>query len=313
MRLTANLAMIVALAMTPAVASEYAYVTCQNGDGVSVLDLTSQKRHQHWHVSGKPAGIAVAKTAVFTVAAGSKILRKHDPKTGLVQAQVTLDGGPVGVAHDPWRNRLFVSDWYNARVWVLDASDLSQTGYLAVDAAPAGLALSKDGRYMATAQRDADQVSIFDAETLELMHNVTVGTRPFGLRFGPNGRVFVGNVGSDDLSIIEPDLGLLLTTIDVGKRPYGVAFAQGRAFVSNQYSDTLSVIDLETLAHIATLNTGEYPEGIDANSDGTQIIVANWFDNSVTIFDALSLSVIQEIETCDGPRAFGTFILGDKK
>lgn len=314
MRLTRNLTLAPTLAMTLAATSvaagDLAYVTCQNGDGVSVLDLAQGTQHQHWDVSGKPAGVASHASGVFTVAADSKTIRRHDPATGDVQAQALLDGGPIGIAHDPRRNRVFISDWYHARIWVLNATDLTQTAELEVGAAPAGLALSDDGLLLASADRDADQVSIFDAETLGLLHRVDVGTRPFGLRFAPDGRLFVGNVGSDDLSVIDAARGVVLKTVAVGARPYGVAFAKGRAFVTNQYADTLSVIDLGTLTQVATLETGEYPEGIDTTSDGTGIVVANWFENSVIIFDAGTLSVIKNIETCDGPRAFGTFILG---
>lgn len=301
------------LAASSAAAGDLAYVTCQNGDGLSVLDLTRGMAEQHWGVPGKPAGVAVAGEAVFTVAADSKAVRRHDAKTGKVQSEAVLDGGPIGVAYDAARNRLFVSDWYNARIWVLNAADLAKTGQLETGAAPAGLALSDNGRFLASADRDADQVSIFDAETLELLHSVDVGSRPFGLRFAPDGRLFVGNVGSDDITVVDPAEGVTRATVAVGARPYGVAFAQGRAFVTNQHADTLSVIDLASLTTVATLDTGEYPEGIDTSSDGQQVVVANWFDNSVTIFDAASLSVVNTIETCDGPRAFGTFILGERE
>ncbi len=102
----------------------------------------------------------------------------------------------------------------------------------------------------------------------------------------------------------------LVATIPVGERPYGVAFARSRAFVTNQYDNTLSVIDLQTLTHEARIDVGEYPEGIDTTSDSNRVVVANWFDNTVSIVDAKTLSVLSEIETCDGPRAFGAFLLG---
>lgn len=304
--------LITALILTAvsAAAGDIAYVTCQNGEQVSVLDMQTHKEISRWSVPGKPAGVAVAKNAVFTVAPDSKTVRRHDPHTGNVVAQVQLEGGPIGVAHDAGRNRLFVSDWYNARIWVLDAQTLEPLRDLSVGAAPAGLALSPDGRYLASADRDADQASVFDASTLALLHRISVGTRPFGLGFAPDGRLFVGNVGSNDVSVIDPEQGVVTATLPVGNRPYGVGFAKNRAFVTNQYEDSVSVIDLATLAPLKRLETGEYPEGIDVTSDGKQIVVANWFENSVTIFDAEGLFMVGHISTCDGPRAFGTFLSG---
>ena len=75
---------------------------------------------------------------------------------------------------------------------------------LATGSAPAGLALSPDGRWLVTADRDADQLSVFDAETLALRHRVRVGSRPFGVAFAPDGRVFSADVGSNSVSVVDP-------------------------------------------------------------------------------------------------------------
>lgn len=299
------------LAALPVAAGERAFVTCQNGDGVSVLDLDAGTEIARWSVPGKPAGVAAFGKGVFTVAPDSKTVRRHDPATGEVTAETRLEGGPIGVVHDPARGRLFVSDWYNARIWVLDDRTLAHQGDLATGAAPAGLALSDDGRFVASADRDADQVSVFAAETLALVRRIDVGTRPFGLRFAPDGRLFVANVGSNDVTVISADMAGIEARFPVGDRPYGVAFAKGRALVTNQYADTLSIVDAASLELRATLPTGEYPEGIDTAPGTDTIVVANWFDNTVTVIDATTLSVIKDIATCDGPRAFGKFVLGD--
>ncbi len=303
---------VAVFAATPGLA-DIAYVTCQTGDEVSVIDLKSRAETARWMLPGKPAGVAVSSDAVFTVSADSKTVRRTHPQTGAIEAEQTLEGGPVGIALDPMRDRLFISDWYSARIWVLAAPDLSLIGSLSVGAAPAGLALSPDGRFLASAEKEADQATVFDAETLEPLHSVQVGTRPFGLTFAPDGRLFVANVGTNDVTIVDPQTGKVLATVPVGDRPYGVAFAQGRAFVTNQYDGTVSVIDLDSLDVLKTLTVGEYPEGIDATKDQSRIVLANWFDNTVTIVDAATLSVIEDIDTCDGPRAFGAFILGEQK
>ncbi len=293
--------------------ADVAYVTCQTGDEVSVIDLTTRTETARWQVPGKPAGIAVAHNAVFTVSADSKTILRMNPETGAVAAETVLDGGPIGTVLDAARDRLFVSDWYSARIWVLAASDLTILRTLDVGASPAGLTLSPDGRFLASADKEANQVSVFDAETLEHLHSVQVGTRPFGLSFDPNGRLFVANVGTNDVTVVDPQNGEILATVQVGDRPYGVAFAQGHAFVTNQYAGTVSVIDLDALTVTKTLTVGEYPEGIDATSDRNHVVLANWFDNTITIIDANKQTVIEDIETCDGPRAFGAFILGGQK
>ncbi|TNJ47418.1 YncE family protein [Phaeobacter sp. B1627] len=290
-------------------AADVAYVTCQNGNVLSVIDLETGDQ-QRWPLPGQPAGIAVSGSGIFVVSPETKEVRRLDPRSGTELARVRLNGGPNGVTVDQMRQRVFVSDWYNARIWVLRAEDLSVIGELETGAAPAGLALSPDGRYLASADRDADQVSIFDAETFAFVARHAVGTRPFGLAFSQDGRLFVGNVGSDDMSVLEPLQGLL-TTVAVGARPYAVTFAADRVFVSNQYEDSVSVLNLNTLETITKIDVGEYPEGLDVTPDGASVLVANWFDNTVSRIDVSALKVVAQWETGDGPRAFGAFILAD--
>ncbi len=299
---------VLALVATPLAAGDFAYVTNQNSQELSILDLDARTLVSNIPIPGKPAGVAVDGAGhVFTVSPDSKVVRRLD-QDGAILAEAQLDGGPIGIVFDAGQFRVFVSDWYNARIWVMDAQTLETVRMLETGSAPAGLTVSDDGRWLASADRDSDQVSIFDLETLDLHLRPTVGTRPFGLRFSPDGRLFVANVGTNDVTVIDPTSGETLATVPVGERPYGVAFAQGRAFVTNQYADTVSVIDLDTLAMIETVDVGEYPEGIDKTSDGATIVVANWFSNTVSLIDAASMEVVGEIETADGPRAFGTFI-----
>lgn len=68
-----------------------------------------------------------------------------------------------------------------------------------------------------------------------------------------------------------------------------------------------------TLSPVGLLDSGEYPEGIDTTSNGKEVVVANWFDNTLTIYDAKSLSMVQQLDVCDGPRAFGKFILRNER
>ncbi|SLN69486.1 YncE family protein [Ruegeria meonggei] len=294
--------------------AETAFITCQNGEELSRIDLSEMQETARWPLPGKPAGVAAGLDGtLFTVSPDSKTVRRLSSETGETIAQVVLDGGPIGIVLDSTGGRVFVSDWYNARLWVLDGENLEVLTELPTGTAPAGIAISADGRFLASANKDADQVSVFDAETLQSRHRITVGIRPFGLRFAPDGRLFVGNVGSNDVSVIDVDTGTVTATVPVGERPYGIAFAQGHAFVTNQYANTLSVFSLKTLEHEALIEVGEYPEGIDATARQDLVVVANWFDNTVSIVDPKALSVIETIETCDGPRAFGSFLKGGRQ
>lgn len=301
-------ALCATLAAPLAAAGDLALITNQNSSDLSVLDIDARIELRRIPVPGNPAGVAVAADgSTYTVSPETKTVRRIDPETGTVLAEAVLDGGPIGIALDAGHNRVFVSDWYNARIWALSADTLTPLAELETGSAPAGLAVA--GGWLASADRDADQVSLFALDDLSLAARIGVGIRPFGLGFAPDGRLFVGNVGSNDVSVIDPDTAQVAATLPVGDRPYGVAFAAGRVFVTNQYADTVSVFDLATLAPLATIEVGEYPEGIDSVRDTGPVLVANWFSNTVSLIDPDKMEVVGEIATGDGPRAFGRFIL----
>lgn len=302
--------LVAALLAPGQAAADYAYVTNQSSSDLSIIDLERMTEVRRIAVPGMPAGVAVSEAlrAVFTVSPDSKTLRRFGLGSDRPEIERRLDGGPIGVAIDEKRRRVFVSDWYNARVWVLSADELALTTTLETGSAPAGLAISPDRRWLATADRDSNQVSIFDAETLALVHRVTVGERPFGVTFAPDGRLFSADVGSNTVTAVDPVSGAVLGKAETRERPYGLTFAEGRGFVTNQYDDTVSVFDATTYAPVAVIDVGGYPEGIDTTADGLKVAVANWDTNTLSVIDARTLKVVGEVATGDGPRAFGLFL-----
>lgn len=297
-------------ASVPALAGSFAFVTNQNSSDLSILDLDNRREIRRIPVPGKPAGVAVSGplNAFYTVSPDSKTVRRFSMTTCEVLAQAQLEGGPMGIAAAPRSGLVFVSDWYEARVFVLDAEKLSVSGQLATGGAPAGLAVAADESWLATADRDSNQVSIFNLPELTLRARVTVGERPFGIAVDPFGRIHAANVGSDSVTIIDPETAKITATVPVGDRPYGIAFAAGHAFTTDQYADTVSIYRLSDFQSEGTLDVGEAPEGIDATPDGRLIVSTNWFSNTVSLIDPDSVEVIGEIETGDGPRAVGRFI-----
>ncbi|ATN35766.1 hypothetical protein ACO34A_18340 [Rhizobium sp. ACO-34A] len=297
------------LAPQPAQA-DYAYVTNQSSSDLSVIDLDRGIEVERLAVPGQPAGVAVSQglKSVFTVSPESKTVRRYGLMPEVPEAERHLDGGPMGIAVDDKRQRVFVSDWYNARVWVLASDTLELRTTLRTGSAPAGLALSPDGEWLATADRDSNQVSIFAADTLELHRRITVGERPFGIAFSPDGRIFTADVGSNTVTVVDPEDGKVLGKVKTRERPYGVAFAGEHGFVTNQYDDSVSIFDAATYAPVTVISVGEYPEGIDTTADGRFVVVANWASNTVSLIDTEKLEVTGEIATGDGPRAFGKFL-----
>lgn len=298
------LALLVAAA--PAGAADLAFVTSQNADAVSIVDTATGKVLARTPLPGKPAPVAydAARGRAYVIAADTGVLHVLD-EAGRITATRALGEGAFGLAIAPGGG-LFVTDWYGARLLALDR-DLHRLWQAATGGAPAGVAVSADGRWVATADRDADQVSIFAAATGARQHRVTTaGAHPFGITFH-DGRFWTADVQGDTVSVIDPDAGRLVGRVATGSHPYAVAFAGGRGFVTNQYAGTLTVFDPADLSVQAEVEIGDYPEGISPLPGGGAVAVANWGSDTLAIVDAASLEITAEIEMPSGPRAFGQF------
>ena len=294
-----------AFGLSPAWAGDIAFVTSQNADIVSVIDLKSGESLSETKVAGAPAPVAydAAHGLAYVVSAKDGTLSALD-EAGAIVWQRNLGEGAFGIAI-AGDGGLFVTDWYGAKLMRLDPS-LNPIWHVSTGRAPAGVAVSPDGSLVVTADRDDNQVSIFDAISGRKLRIVKVGSHPYAVAFH-DGRLWTTDVQSDSVTVIEPISGHILGTVPTGSHPYGIAFVGGRGFVSDQYAGTVTVFDDQTLAPIKTLATGDYPEGIATLPDGSGVVVVHWESNTMATINAASLTVTREIALPDGPRAFGLF------
>ncbi|RNF34635.1 YncE family protein [Paracoccus methylarcula] len=294
------------LPLSSALAADLAFITSQNGNAVSILDLNSHEIVAQTPLDGAPAPVAYDPQTgrAYVISADTGRLSVLDEKARIVDRR-ELGEGAFGVAVAP-NGGVFVTDWFSGKLMRLDG-ELKQAWIAETGAAPAGVAVSHDGLLVATADRDDNQVSIFDAGTGRLIRRIgTAGEHPFAITFH-NGRLWTADVMSDVVSVIDPIGGKLVGRVETGRHPYGIAFAQGRGFISNQYDGTLTVFDPENLEVLDEIETGDYPEGIAPLPDGSGVVVANWDSDTVTLVDAKKLKTNAEIEMPAGPRAFGQF------
>ncbi|WP_378947519.1 YncE family protein [Paracoccus sp. R86501] len=287
-------------------AGDLAFITSQNGNALSVVDLDGGMITAQVDIPDAPAPVAYdpERGRVYVIAANTGRLHVLD-KTLTPLRQANLGEGAFGIATGP-DGALFVADWFGARLMRLD-SNLAMVWQSATGAAPAGVAVSADGALVATADRDADAVSIFATDDGALLHRVkTAGPHPFGITFH-DGLIWTADVMGDSVSVIDPAAGLLVGQVPTGSHPYAIAFAEGRGFVTDQYDGTVTVFDAASHAVLATITVGDYPEGISALPDGSGVAVANWDSDTLSIIDATDLTVTMTVDLPSGPRAFGVF------
>ncbi|MGW7008940.1 DUF5074 domain-containing protein, partial [Streptomyces sp. NPDC054933] len=92
---------------------------------------------------------------------------------------------------------------------------------------------------------------------------IPAGTSPFAVAVAANGRVFVANATSNDVTVIDSATDTVLTTLPAGTSPYAVAVApNGRVYVANATSNDVTVIDSATDTVLTTLPAGTSPYAV---------------------------------------------------
>lgn len=302
---------VLALAAGAAGAGDIAFVTAQNAGAVAIVELDTGRIRATVPVAGAPAPVAYdpASGRAAVIAADTGELTLLDSR-GTVLDRVPLGEGAFGLAVASGGD-LLVADWYGARLRRLDASGRQARWSVPTGRAPAGVALSGDGRIVAVAERDDDRVSAFDADSGRPLWTAATGTHPYAVAFH-GGHFWTTDVQSRSVTVLEAASGARLGSVATGDHPYGVAFAAGKGFVTDQYAATVTVFDPESLKPLGRIEIGDYPEGIAALSDGRHLAVASWDSNELTLLDGETQAVERVIAVPDGPRSFGLFVGPDR-
>lgn len=155
----------------------------------------------------------------------------------------------------------------------------SKSGYGAYRAV-----LSSDGNVLAVSNWGDESVSLFAAADLKLLAKVRTGNHPNDLAFGPDGRLFVANAGSNSVSVIEGTqvTETIKTSIHfldpVGSTPDALAVdpAGKRLYVANADNNDIAVVNITRKNNSEVegfIPTGWYPSALAISQDGKALYV----------------------------------------
>jgi len=232
------------------------------------------------------AAVALAEPALAAVALAEPALAAVAlAEPALAAVALAEAAGPEPVA--------YVTN-QGAGVSVIDLSTLKTVRTIAVGRDPRGLAITRTGRTLVTAnQADAD-VSLVDTATGKVIQRVAVGANAEFVRIGPDGR---------------------FAYVTYEPSSTGKAAGQGRARplkTTRPPRPRIAVIDLAKFVVSARLPASLETEGMDFSPDGRELIVANEGDDTVVVYDLASGHAIKKIDISSyGKRPRGVKVSPD--
>lgn len=274
------------------------YVTGQNEDLISVIDLETQRLMRFVQVGENPSGSPESPHNVVLspdgrylyvnmIAAG--LVEKYDSRTfekvgsvrvGTAPAQVvvTRDGSTLYVSNfDAALKELFINK--------VDAATMTMTARIEdVGNAPHSLALSTDERFLYTANALGDDISEIDLSTLEVTRRIPISPNfplppggraryePYQMDLGPDGHsLWISCRNNNDVRVLDLTQGKVVDSIPVGTRPLIQKFTSDNRelWVPNRGSNDVSIINVATRQVVATIRDIQIqPHAVDFTSDG---------------------------------------------
>ncbi|HSY47865.1 MAG TPA: bifunctional YncE family protein/alkaline phosphatase family protein [Thermoanaerobaculia bacterium] len=275
-----------------------------------------------------PLGMALApggaRLAVVLSGWREQGLQIVDLKTRSVTQTITQDAAFYGVAFAPDGAHLYVSggndDSIYCYTWKDGAAALERKIVLGKQKEdktgsryPAGLAVSKNGRYLYVAENVGDALAVVDLSTSDI-ERLPTDHYPYAVEVAADGNVYVSAWGGDTISIFYARANGTLfakSRLQVGRHPSALLTNKSgsRLFVALAGSDRVAMIDTRSRRIVRMLSDaapGGPAEGSTPNAlalDETRLYVAEGDNNAVAVFDLATGKLSGRIPTDWYPTA----------
>jgi len=167
---------------------------------------------------------------------------------------------------------------------------------------PYQFVFSPDGRFLTIAGLARNQIDIYDAATMHLLHRIPAWKMPSHINYSPDSsRVFVSLQETDSLIAIATETGQVQWTAKVGKTPAGVLWHNGKLLVGIMGENHVAVVD-PAQGHVdRVIPTGRGAHVLFVPPDRKVIYVTNRVDGTVSVLDPASLNVLRTLTIPGGP------------
>jgi len=241
--------------------------------------------------------------------------------TALVFSAITLSG----IASE--KGNAYVSN-QDGGVTVIDLENMEATSNIDIQAkSPRGIAITADGKYLITANKDDDNISVIDRASGQLIKHITVGKNPEFVRVykdlvfvstepsstgGPPPKPGEAAKTDDDddkvpaiIAVIDLKKGKKVRQIVGGPETEGVEFSKDgkKIIITNEADNTITIHNFATGKLIKTISTKEYgdrPRGIKVSPDGSYYVATLEYGNKFIVLDK-KFNVIRTVETGQAP------------
>ncbi len=140
--------------------------------------------------------------------------------------------------------------------------------------------ITPDGKRLLVANADNGSVTVVDATTNKVLHEISVGDKPEGVTWIGNGPLAVVTVyRADRLAFVDTDAGKVVEKLRVPTEPYGIVATKdgSRAYVTHEYPGLVSEIDLGQRKILREMKAGTMVRGLALSADEKRLYVSEFY------------------------------------
>ncbi|HUO01573.1 MAG TPA: PQQ-binding-like beta-propeller repeat protein [Rhizomicrobium sp.] len=244
---------------------------------------------------------AAAAPRVFVVNSNDADISVIDLATHQVVKTIPLLREPHHLVLSPDHKSLVVGDTRGNSLFFLDP----RTGALqrrVTVSDPYQLQYSPNGKMLTTAGLARNQIDIYDAGTLALLHRVPARTMPSHIAYSPDSEiVFVSLQGTDRLIAIRTATGAVAWNQHVCSTPAGVLWLNDHVLVGCMGEAHIAVVDPATGRVVQTIATGKGAHTMFLSPDKKWLYATNRVAGTISVIDPETLQVKRTLDVPGGP------------
>lgn len=228
-------------------------------------------------------------------------------KTGLhviADYQIHSTGGWDYITADGASGKVYVS--HGMQVNILDAATGDSVGYIPNTQGVHGIAIAHDFNKGYTSNGRANNITVFDLKTNQVLKTVTAGTNPDAIFYDDfSKKVYAFDGRSKDATVIDAATDEVVATIPLGGKPEtGVSDGKGKVFVNIEDTGEEVEIDAATykILNRWKLTGGEEPSGLAIDRETNRLFIGCGGNQKMIVLDATNGNIIATfpIGRCDG-------------
>ena len=220
------------------------YVARRGPDRVSVYNLDTIE------LAGEIANTSAAGAAVSTKSghgfASSKPVAMWDTKTLATIKTIDVEGGPDGIMHDPFNDRVYIFSHRAPNVTVINAADGAVLGTIDLGGAPEQAATDGKGHIYVDIE-DKGNIAVIDAKTMAVTAHYDLegkGGQCAGLALDVKNQILFATCRNPQtMVILNAKDGKIITTLPIGQGTDGAVFnPRTMEAFSSQGDGTLTIV-----------------------------------------------------------------------